>query len=107
MSEDIDVEVAYATPAKQVIVPLVLKRGATLREAIEASGILTQFPEIDIDHCDVGVFSKLSKLDTVLRDKDRVEIYRPLIADAKEIRKQRAKGGKAAKKGEGAGSAET
>lgn len=84
------VEVAYATPEQQVIIPLQVKPGTTLIEAIHDSGILAQFSEIDIDTSKFGIFSKISKPDTVLREKDRVEIYRPLIADPKESRRKRA-----------------
>lgn len=95
----IRVEVAYAKPDAQVIIPLDVAEGITLEEAIEQSGILSQFPEIDLSKNKVGIFGKISKKDQVLREHDRVEIYRPLIADPKEIRKQRAKEGKAMKKG--------
>jgi putative ubiquitin-RnfH superfamily antitoxin RatB of RatAB toxin-antitoxin module len=71
-------------------------------QAIEASGLAGKYPEIDMDKGKFGIYSKLAKLDTVLRDRDRVEIYRPLIADPKEVRKQRAAEGKAMKKGGGA-----
>jgi len=86
----INVEVAYALPEKQAILPLQVKPGTTLLEAIRLSGILEQFPEIDLEQAKFGIFSKLSPADTVLRDKDRVEIYRPLIADPKESRRRRA-----------------
>lgn len=99
----IKVEVAYARPDTQVIIPLQVKDGATIREAIEQSGILDSFPEIDLAKNKVGIFGKLSKMDAVLREKDRVEIYRPLIADPKEVRKQRAADGKRMKKGGGDG----
>ncbi|MGD8939725.1 MAG: RnfH family protein [Gammaproteobacteria bacterium] len=95
----IRVEVAYAKPEVQVIIPLDVAEGITLEEAIEQSGILRQFPEIDLNRNKVGIFGKISKKDQVLREHDRVEIYRPLIADPKEVRKQRAKEGKAMKKG--------
>ena len=95
------VEVAYAKPEVQVIIPLYVDDGTTLEQAIELSGLLGEFPEIDLDKNKVGIFSKIAKKDTVLREKDRVEIYRPLIADPKEVRKQRAKEGKAMKKGGG------
>ncbi|QLQ25044.1 MAG: RnfH family protein [Dechloromonas sp.] len=101
MAEMLKVEVCYALPDKQVLVPLVLAEGATLQQALEASGLLDKNPEIDLKKNKFGVFSKLSKLDTVLRDRDRVEIYRPLIADPKEVRKQRAAEGKVMKKGAG------
>jgi hypothetical protein len=95
------VEVCYALPDKQVLVPLVLAEGATLQQALEASGLLEKNPEIDLQKNKFGIFSNLSKLDTVLRDRDRVEIYRPLVADPKEVRKQRAAEGKVMKKGAG------
>lgn len=101
MSEYIHVEVAYARPDKQIIIPVEVPQGATLRETIESSGILDKFPEIDLDKSKVGIFGKLSKLDNLMRAKDRVEIYRPLIADPKAVRKQRAAEGKAMKKGGG------
>lgn len=101
MSEMLSVEVAYALPAKQQIVSLTLPRGSTLRQAIDASGLLQKYPEIDLTKHKVGIFAKLGKLDAPLRDHDRVEIYRPLIADPKEVRKQRAAEGKVMKKGAG------
>lgn len=95
------VEVAYAKPETQAIIPLSVKKGTTIEEAIKLSGVLDAFPEIDLAVNRVGVFSKLGKLDQVLREKDRVEIYRKLIADPKEVRKQRAAEGKKMKKGGG------
>ena len=95
------VEVAYAKPDVQVIIPLKVNPGTTVEQAILQSGILDNFPEIDLTKNKVGIFSKLTKKDAVLREKDRVEIYRPLIADPKEVRKQRAAEGKAMKKGGG------
>lgn len=100
-AEPITVEVAYATPAEQRIVELQVSPGTTLRQAIELSGILEHFSEIDLGAAKVGIFGKLKKLDGTLRAGDRVEIYRPLIADPKEVRKQRAAAGKAMKKGGG------
>jgi putative ubiquitin-RnfH superfamily antitoxin RatB of RatAB toxin-antitoxin module len=95
------VEVAYARPDMQVIIPLEVEEGATVETAIRQSGVLEQFPEIDLAVNKVGVFGKLGKLDQALREKDRVEIYRKLIADPKEVRKQRAAAGKKMKKGGG------
>ena len=102
-SKTILVEVAYAKPDKQVIIPLQVKPGTQLVEAIKLSGILEQFPEIDLEKSKLGIFSKVSKPDTVLREKDRVEIYRPLIADPKESRRKRADKKAEAKKDDGAG----
>ena len=79
------VEVAYALPDKQSLVSLEVEKGTTLQEAIEASGILDSFEQIDLTKDRVGIFSKFATLDTVLREKDRVEIYRPLIADPKQV----------------------
>ena len=93
-------------PQKQQMFSVELPAGATLRQAIEASGILDKYPEIDLARNKLGVFAKLSKPDTPLRDGDRVEIYRPLIADPKEVRKQRAAEGKVMKKGAGENDAE-
>ncbi|HQR04703.1 MAG: RnfH family protein [Proteobacteria bacterium] len=102
MADDaIHVEVVYALPARQDLVRLKLRSGATLRQAVESSGLLQKYPGIDIENGRFGIFSKLSKPDTELRDRDRIEIYRPLIADPKEVRKQKAAEGKVMKKGRG------
>ena len=74
------VEVAYALAEKQSLISLEIKEGSTLKEAIDASGILKQYKQIDLSKDRVGIFSKFATLDTVLREKDRVEIYRPLEA---------------------------
>jgi putative ubiquitin-RnfH superfamily antitoxin RatB of RatAB toxin-antitoxin module len=95
------VEVAYAKPEEQVIIPIDVPKGTTLQQAIELSRIRERFPEIDLGTNKVGIFGKLSKLSAVLRSEDRVEIYRSLIADPKEVRKQRAAEGKRMKKGGG------
>ena len=101
MAEMITVEVCYAQSANQALVNVKLPEGATLQQALEASGLLEKHPEIDLKKNKFGIFAKLSKLDAALRDKDRVEVYRPLIADPKEVRKQRAAEGKVMKKGAG------
>jgi hypothetical protein len=88
--ETIRVEVAYAREQAQALLPVQGPRGLTIAEAIERSGILQRFPEIDLDANKVGVFGKVAKLDTALADGDRVEIYPPLIADPKQARKARA-----------------
>jgi hypothetical protein len=101
MAETIHVELVYALPASQERVTLELAAGTTVGQALEISGLLAKHPEIDLARNKLGVFAKLAKVDTVLRDRDRVEIYRPLIADPKEVRKQRAAEGKVMKKGGG------
>lgn len=106
MSEMLSFEVVYALPEKQEILTVRLAEGATVRQAIEASGLLQKYPEIDLAKSKLGVFAKLAKPDAVLRDRDRVEIYRPLIADPKAVRQQRAAEGKVMKKGAGEGAAE-
>jgi len=99
--EKIAVEVAYALPERQLVVNVDVAPGATLEEAIRASGILGRCPEIDLARNKVGVFGKLGKLTDSLHADDRVEIYRPLIADPKQVRKKRAAEGKVMKKGAG------
>ncbi len=84
------VEVAYARPDVQVIIPLQVLPGTTLIEAIKLSGVLEQFPEIDLTMNKFGIFSKISSQDAIVREKDRVEIYRKLIADPKESRRKKA-----------------
>lgn len=95
------VEVIYSLPEKSEIVPLDLPEGSTVMQALEASGLLAKHPEIDVKKNKFGIYAKLAKIDAVLRERDRVEIYRPLIADPKEVRKQRAAEGKVMKKGAG------
>ncbi|MDR3159119.1 MAG: RnfH family protein [Zoogloeaceae bacterium] len=95
---NIQVEVVYALPERQEVVSLRLPPASPLRAALTASGLLQKHPEIDPENGKFGIFSKLAKPDTPLRDRDRVEIYRPLIADPKQIRQQRAAEGKALKK---------
>jgi len=104
MANEIDmlnVEVAHATDTKQMIIPLRVEAGTTALQAIEQSGILQHFPEIDLSKSKIGIFAKLSKPDTALKEGDRVEIYRPLIADPKEVRRKREAEGKRMKKGGG------
>lgn len=97
----INVEVIYALRERQKVVRMSVEAGCTVQQAIEKSGLLQEFPEIDLAKNKIGVWNKLAKVDTELRDKDRIEIYRPLIADPKEVRKQRAAEGKVMKKGGG------
>jgi hypothetical protein len=100
-ADRIAVEVAYAKADEQLILKLEVAPGTTLKQAVEQSGILERFPEIDPAQLKAGVFGKLKKLDQTLREGDRIEIYRPLIADPKQVRKQRAAAGKRMKKGGG------
>ncbi len=84
------IEVAYATPDMQKIIECEIGQGISPREAIKQSSINLLFPEIDLDNCDLGVFGKAVAANYELVDGDRIEIYRPLIADPKEVRRQRA-----------------
>ena len=88
--QGIQVEVAYARPDAQALLSVTGDPGMMVREAIERSGVLKRFPEIDLAINKVGVFGKLAKLDQPLVSGDRVEIYRPLIADPTAQRKKRA-----------------
>jgi putative ubiquitin-RnfH superfamily antitoxin RatB of RatAB toxin-antitoxin module len=99
VTDYLKVSVAYVGPNDQVLRPLEVRIGTTVREAIEQSAVISRCPEIDLAVNQVGIFGKAAKLDQVLEDSDRVEIYRPLIADPKEARKRRAAEGKAMRKG--------
>ncbi|MDF3830068.1 MULTISPECIES: RnfH family protein [unclassified Pseudocitrobacter] len=90
MPGKIVVEVAYALPQKQYLQRVALEEGATVEQAILASGILTLRDDIDLTKNKLGIYSRPVKLQDVVQDGDRVEIYRPLIADPKELRRQRA-----------------
>jgi putative ubiquitin-RnfH superfamily antitoxin RatB of RatAB toxin-antitoxin module len=94
MTEEITVEVAFARPDIQRIVSLQAPAGITALDAVRRSGLLDAFPEIDADTLRLGVFGKAVTADRVLREHDRVEIYRPLLADPKEVRRRRARAGK-------------
>jgi putative ubiquitin-RnfH superfamily antitoxin RatB of RatAB toxin-antitoxin module len=95
----IRIEVVYATPGEQVLEQLQATADATVESAILQSGLLERFPEIDLKTNKVGIFGKVAALSAKLNDGDRIEIYRPLIADPKEARKKRAAEGKSMKKG--------
>lgn len=86
----ITVEVAYALSDNQLIIPVQVPQQSSIEAAIHASGILQKFPEIDLNMHKVGVFGKLAKLNAHIRHLDRIEIYRPLIADPKALRRKRA-----------------
>jgi uncharacterized protein len=93
------VEIAYARRESQLIIPLEVDPTLTAEQAIRRSGILERFPEIDLTVNKIGIFGKLISLDQPLRTGDRVEIYRPLIADPKQARQQRAKTERQKKRG--------
>ncbi|MEZ8196048.1 MULTISPECIES: RnfH family protein [Vibrio] len=95
-SDMIHVEVVYALPHEQRVFNLVVNRNMTVEEIVQQSGVLALYPEIDLAKNKLGVFSRNIKLDATVRDKDRIEIYRPLLADPKEIRRKRAEQAKAA-----------
>ena len=84
------IELIYALPEEQELLVIQVPQGSTVEQAITQSGILTKYPEIDLASTKVGIFSKVSKLNEELRDGDRIEIYRPLIADPKEMRRKKA-----------------
>jgi putative ubiquitin-RnfH superfamily antitoxin RatB of RatAB toxin-antitoxin module len=99
MSEEsgmIHVEVVYALPHEQRVLSLVVDQSMTVEKIIRQSGVLDIYPEIDLTKNKVGVFSRNVKLDMTVRDRDRIEIYRPLLADPKEIRRKRAEQAKSA-----------
>lgn len=89
MSARLSIEVCYALANEQTLIAVELPEGATLQQALDASGILRRYPQIDLGTQKVGVFGKLKPLDTVLADHDRVEIYRPLLVDPKLSRQRR------------------
>ncbi|PKU21710.1 RnfH family protein [Telmatospirillum siberiense] len=82
------VSVAYVTSAKQAVLSVELPDGATIRQAIEKSGILKRFPEIDLEQQKVGIYTKVVALDAPAVDGARIEIYRPIIADPATVRRR-------------------
>ncbi|MGA9912299.1 hypothetical protein SAMN05444172_1734 [Burkholderia sp. GAS332] len=89
MSARLSIEVCYALADEQTLIAVELPEGATVQQALDASGILQRYPQIDLGTQKVGVFGKLKPLDAVLADHDRVEIYRPLLVDPKLSRQRR------------------
>ena len=85
----IGVVIAYALPEQQWLIEVSVPAGTTVRGAIEASGLLERVPDIDLDSARVGIYGKLSTLETAVRECDRIEVYRPLIADPKDARRKR------------------
>lgn len=90
MSEKIVVEVVYAYPERYFLKKLTLENPITIQNAIVQSGVLEKYTEIDLRQNKVGIFSRLAKLTDMVENGDRIEIYRPLVADPKEIRRKRA-----------------
>lgn len=90
MSDKINVEVAYGLPDKQKLIDFQVVKGTNALEAVKLSGITEFFPEISTSELHLGIFSQHIEPEQVLQDGDRVEIYRPLLADPKEVRKRRA-----------------
>lgn len=80
--------IAYAAPTRQAWLSIEVPDGTCVKDAIERSGILQQFPEIDLEQQKVGIFSKLVKLDAALADGDRIEIYRPITCDPKTVKRR-------------------
>ncbi len=99
--EKIKIEMVYALPHEQTLLKLEVPANSTIADALKLSGLVEKHPEIDLEKGKFGLYGKLSKTDTVLREKDRIEIYRPLLADPKEVRRKRAEEGKVMKKGGG------
>ena len=88
-AETFNIEVCYASDAVQFLRALRVPAGTTIEQAIALSGVLQEAPEVDLSIMQVGIYAKKKTLDTVLRERDRVEIYRPLIADPKNARRRR------------------
>ena len=92
MSGVINVEVVYALPEQQCLVALTLPEGSSAMDAVVASGLCDRFPQINTSEMRLGIFSRPITASTMLREHDRVEIYRGLIADPKASRRKRAEG---------------
>lgn len=90
VQEQLAIEVVYGTPIRQEIISCLVDPNTTLEQAILASGIVEEFPEIDLTVNNVGIWNRAAKLTDIVKDLDRIEIYRPLLADPKEVRKRRA-----------------
>ncbi len=88
--QQISLEVVYGTPEKQALLEVVVEQGATVEQAILASGIVKRFPDINLEVLKVGIWNRTCKLTDLPKKGDRIEIYRPLIADPKEARRRRA-----------------
>ncbi|MRN39078.1 RnfH family protein [Neisseria sp. N95_16] len=85
----LNIEIVYGLPDKQMLKTMQVAEGTTIRQAALQSGLENEFPDLDLYSAKLGIFGKIAKDDTVLRDKDRIEVYRPLLIDPKEARRQR------------------
>jgi putative ubiquitin-RnfH superfamily antitoxin RatB of RatAB toxin-antitoxin module len=92
-AETFNIQVSYARDTVQFLRALQVPAGTTIEQAIAISGVLQEVPEVDLSAMQVGIYAKKKTLDTVLREHDRVEIYRPLIADPKNARRRRKPAG--------------
>jgi uncharacterized protein len=89
-AKNLRIQVCYAKPDLQLLKELIVAEGATMEEAIRLSGLVNEASDIDLAAYKVGIYGKLKPLDTRLREGDRIEIYRPLLADPKDARRRRA-----------------
>ena len=101
VKDKMNIEVVYGYTDRQALLSVEVDASATVEEAIKASGILDHFEDIDLSVNKVGIFGKITKLNAALKEGDRIEIYRPLLADPKEVRRRRAAEGKKMSKGGG------
>lgn len=85
----LNIEIVYGLPDKQILKTMRVAEGTTIRQAALQSGLENKFPDLDLNTAKLGIFGKAVKDDTVLREKDRIEIYRPLLIDPKEARRRR------------------
>jgi hypothetical protein len=90
MADALHIQVCYATDQREFLRAMQVEPGTTIGQAIERSGVLEEFPDINLTTAPVGIYAKKKTLDTVLRERDRIEIYRPLVADPKDSRRRRA-----------------
>ena len=86
----LEIEIVYGLADRQVLKSMTVTEGTTVREAALKSGLEVEFPELDLQQAPLGIFGKVVKNETVLRDGDRIEVYRPLLIDPKEARRKRA-----------------
>lgn len=93
MSESLQVEVVFALPTQQHLISVTLRRGATIADAIAVSGIAGKFPDINLDALPTGIWGRAADRATLVNDGDRVEIYRQLLRDPREARRELAQAG--------------